>query len=58
MLYLRASCGTDELACAAAPSGNASATLSTDVLPPGRYSLWVDGFSGSAGPYTLSATLR
>ena len=58
VLYLRASCGADELACAAAPSGNTSATLSTGELPPGRYYLWVDGFSGSAGPYTLSATLR
>jgi len=58
VLYLRASCGADELACAAAPSANASATLSTGVLQPGRYYLWVDGFSGTVGPYTLSVTSR
>ncbi|QRO03069.1 hypothetical protein JRI60_27385 [Archangium violaceum] len=58
VLYLRASCGADEQACVAAPAADSPATLSTGVLPPGRYYLWVDGFTGSAGPYSLSATLR
>jgi hypothetical protein len=58
MLYLRASCGGDEQACSVAPTVGAGATLSTGSLPPGTYYLWVDGFSGSAGAYSLNATLR
>jgi hypothetical protein len=58
MLYLRASCGGDEQACTVAPTVGSGATLSTGSLPPGTYYLWVDGFSGSAGAYSLNATLR
>ncbi|HLM44611.1 MAG TPA: hypothetical protein VK458_12125, partial [Myxococcaceae bacterium] len=58
MLYLRASCEGNEQACSVAPTVGAGATLSTGSLPPGTYYLWVDGFSGSVGAYSLNATLR
>jgi hypothetical protein len=58
VLYLRASCDADERACAVSPTAGSGATLSTEPLPPGTYYLWVDGFSGSAGAFSLSATLH
>ncbi len=58
MLYLRASCEGEEQACTMAPAENSDATLSTGVLPAGSYYLWVDGYSGTAGSYNLSATLN
>lgn len=57
-LYLRASCDADELACVVAPPVSDDAVLSTGPLPPGKYYLWVDGFTGSAGSYSLTATLN
>jgi hypothetical protein len=57
-VYLRASCDADELACAVAPPVSYDATLSSGPLPPGKYYLWVDGFTGSAGTYYLTATLN
>ncbi|HYO74767.1 MAG TPA: hypothetical protein VEU33_52725, partial [Archangium sp.] len=58
VVYLRASCDADELACAVAPPVSYDATLSTGALAPGKYYLWVDGFTGSAGIYSLTATLH
>jgi hypothetical protein len=57
VLSLRASCEADERACAVAPTAGSSATLSTEVLPAGTYFLWVDGFSGSTGAFSISAKL-
>jgi hypothetical protein len=58
MLYLRTSCEGNEQACTMAPAENSDAMLSTGLLPPGTYYLWVDGYSGTAGAYSLSAALN
>ncbi len=60
-VYVRTTCdsGSSEVAkgCASAASGTNTATLTLGNLPAGTYFLWVDGTSGSAGPYTLTVDL-
>jgi hypothetical protein len=56
-ISLRSACATSQLGCTAAAAAGGSANLSIGSLPAGTYYLWIDGVSGSAGAYTLSASL-
>jgi hypothetical protein len=56
-VYLRSTCTGSTLSCATAPSTGSAVTLSYPNLPAGNYVLVVDGASGSAGPFSLSAQL-
>lgn len=42
----------DQVACSSAPE-ESSAALTTPALPTGEYSVWVDGYASSKGPFTL-----
>ncbi|HEY3446794.1 MAG TPA: hypothetical protein VGK67_10545 [Myxococcales bacterium] len=62
LFYLRrGACGSvlpsDEYACAVpGPEDEHVATRSFPSLPAGTWWLWVDGFAGSRGPYTLAVS--
>lgn len=52
-----ATCTGIEQACQAAAVAGGDADLALPMLAPGTYFLWVDGAGGTAGPFTVSATL-
>jgi cysteine-rich repeat protein len=56
-IYLRASCAdaTSQIACAA--GGGGTDTFTANVLASGKYYLYVDGKTGSAGAYSLTLSL-
>jgi hypothetical protein len=58
-IYLRsASCTTGtQIGCANAAALGGSASLDIGALPVGTYYLWIDGVSGTAGDYSINATL-
>ena len=57
-VYLRqTSCTGTSLGCAIAAVAGGTATLDVSALPAGTYYLWVDGVAGTAGAYSLNATL-
>jgi hypothetical protein len=58
-IYLRsASCTTGtQLGCANAAALGGNASLDIGALPVGTYYLWIDGVSGTAGAYSINATL-
>ncbi|MCU0696415.1 MAG: hypothetical protein MUC96_07795 [Myxococcaceae bacterium] len=47
---------SSELACNT--SGTSFANISSQTLSPGTYYLWVDGFGGASGSFTLTANLN
>ncbi len=61
MLYVRrpGQCGStasaDQLGCAIAPPGSSTAALLLPQLLPGDYHVWVDGYGGTKGAFTLTA---
>ncbi|MBI5548249.1 MAG: hypothetical protein HY901_30585 [Deltaproteobacteria bacterium] len=58
LLFLRAGCTAQELACEASLQAPGSTRLAVGDLPAGQYTLWVDGLGGSAGAFALRASLE
>jgi hypothetical protein len=48
----------DELGCASAGPAGSSANMTIPSLPPGLYSLWVDGLEGTGGAFDLMVDLQ
>ena len=58
LISLRTSSCTGTERCNAAATAGTPATLNVTALPAGTYYLWVDGAAGTAGPFSLSASLQ
>lgn len=53
IVYLLQGCTGTQRQCTPASAAGQPATLTTTNLPAGTYGLWVDGYGGSTGSYTL-----